>query len=625
MSGTGRQATSTERTPAAPLRAMADELARRGVHDVVICPGSRSTPLALALRLEPRLRCWVHLDERAAAFFALGAAKASGRPVAVLVTSGTAAVELAPAIVEARYGRVPLIALTADRPPELRDRGAPQAIDQDHLYGRFAKWYAELPVPEPGDLAEANVRATVARAVATSQAAPAGPVHLNLPYREPLVPVGDLGRSMEGEATVAGDGAGRGLTVTGQRALPAAELARLADQVAGARRGVIVCGPLDAPGFGEAVARLASATGYPVIADALANVRFGPHDRSHVIARADALLRVASFAEAQQPDLVLRFGGTPTSKALTGWLVAGAAAQVVVDDGGWDEPTLLPVTMVHAEPVELARALAARLGGGEAGSQPGPADGWLASWRAAEDAAADATTGWLASLDESFEGEVFARLGSTLPADASLPEGVILFAGNSMPVRDMEAFLGSGPAGIRCLGNRGANGIDGLVSTALGMAAVSRAPVVAVVGDISFLHDLNALVAAARLGVSATIVLVDNDGGGIFSFLPQADADEPGVGLPAHFEELFGTPHGTEFGPLVRALGAGHEVVASDAMAGAVAASLARPGVQVLEVRTERRRNVELHRALQAAVAAAVSQASPDPPAGPAGEDGRRP
>jgi 2-succinyl-5-enolpyruvyl-6-hydroxy-3-cyclohexene-1-carboxylate synthase len=194
-----------------------------------------------------------------------------------------------------------------------------------------------------------------------------------------------------------------------------------------------------------------------------------------------------------------------------------------------------------------------------------------------------------------------------------------------MPVRDMEAFLGSGPAGIRCLGNRGANGIDGLVSTALGMAAVSRAPVVAVVGDVSFLHDLNALVAASRLGVSATIVLVDNDGGGIFSFLPQADADEPGVGLPTHFEELFGAPHGTEFGPLVRALGAGHEVVASHAVAGAVAASLARPGVQVLEVRTERRRNVELHRALHAAVAAALSQPSTDPPAGRAGEDGRRP
>ena len=630
MSGTGRQATGLDRTPAAPLRAMADELARRGVRDVVICPGSRSTPLALALRLEPRLRCWVHLDERAGAFFALGAAKASGRPVVVLVTSGTAAVELAPAIAEARYGRVPLIALTADRPPELRDRGAPQAIDQDHLYGRFAKWYAELPVPEPGDLAEANVRGTVARAVATSQAAPAGPVHVNLPYREPLVPVGDLIGLVEGEATASGDGAGHGVTVAGQRVLPAAELARLAEQVAGARRGVIVCGPLDAPGFDEAVARLASATGFPVIADALANVRFGPHDRSHVIARADALLRVASFAEAQQPDLVLRFGGTPTSKAILGWLVAGAAAQVVVDDGGWDEPTLLPVTMLQAEPVELARALAARLTGGGAGSQadaghpasdakPPSPDGWLASWRAAESAAEEATRAWLESLDEPFEGQVFAGLG------AVLPDGVILFAGNSMPVRDMEAFLGSGPAGIRCLGNRGANGIDGLVSTALGMAAVSRAPVVAVVGDVSFLHDLNALVAAARLGVSATIVLVDNDGGGIFSFLPQADADEPGVGLPTHFEELFGTPHGTEFGPLVRALGAGHEVVASHAVAGAVAASLARPGVQVLEVRTERRRNVELHRALQAAVATAVSQASADPPAGRASQDGRRP
>ena len=179
-------------TPAGPLRALVDELVRSGIRDVVICPGSRSTPMALALRADARLRCWVHLDERAGAFFALGAARASRRPTAILVTSGTAAAELMPALVEAHEGRVPLLALTADRPVELRDRGAPQAIDQDHLYGRFAKWYAELPVPEEGTAAETHVRGIVRRAVALAALAPAGPVHLNLPYREPLVPSGDL-------------------------------------------------------------------------------------------------------------------------------------------------------------------------------------------------------------------------------------------------------------------------------------------------------------------------------------------------------------------------------------------------------------------------------------------------
>jgi 2-succinyl-5-enolpyruvyl-6-hydroxy-3-cyclohexene-1-carboxylate synthase len=639
--------------PAELLRAFVEELVRSGVRDVVICPGSRSTPLALALRSASQLRSWVHLDERAGAFFALGAAKASGRPTAILVTSGTAAVELTPAVVEARHGRVPLVALTADRPPELRDRGAPQAIDQDHLFGRFKKWYAELPVPEAGGMAEAHVRSTVGRAVAEAMAAPAGPVHLNLPYREPLVPAGDLrwseppgdpvprdgapgdGAPRDGAPGdgAPDDGAGHAVTLAGARTLPEAELAVLVRLVAGARRGVIVCGPLERPGFAEATTGLAEATGFPIIADALANVRFGPHDRGHVISRADAMLRASAFVEGHRPDLVLRFGATPTSRTLLEWITASAARQVVVDDGGWTEPTLLPVTMVQAEPVGLARALtsglvrggvAGAVGGGAAltgdgrQSSVGAAAEWLTSWRAAEVVVADTTEAWLDALDEPFEGQVFAGLGPVLP------DGAILFAGNSMPVRDMDAFLGSGPAAIRCLGNRGASGIDGLVSTALGVAAVAAGPVVAVVGDVSFIHDLNALVAATRLGLSMTLVLVDNDGGGIFSFLPQADADAPAVGLPEHFEELFGTPHGLRFGPLVRALGAGHQLVAPAGIAAAVArsvvgsvarsvvGSLARPGVQVLEVRTERTRNAELHRALLVTIVAALESHARD-------------
>ena len=609
------------RTPARPLRAIVDELVRSGVRDVVICPGSRSTPMALALRSEPRLHCWVHIDERAGAFFALGAAKASRRPTAILVTSGTAAAELAPALVEAHEGRVPLLALTADRPAELRDRGAPQAIDQDHLYGRFAKWYAELPVPDDGALAESHVRGIVRRAVATAATAPAGPVHLNLPYREPLVPSGDLGAldvAGGGPDTGAVDGGGA-RTLAGRRVLDDEALADLGRRIAGARRGVIVCGPMDVPGFGAAVAGLAAATDYPVIADALANVRFGPHDRSRIIARADALFRVAAFAEAHEPDLILRFGGTPTSKALLGWLAATRATQLVVDDGGWNEPTGRLVTMVQAEPARLAMDLAGHLERQGPASRPGGVDSWLASWQAAEAAAIEASAAWLAELTEPFEGQAFAELGTVLPDDA------LVLAGNSMPVRDMEAFLGTGPAAIRCLGNRGANGIDGLVSTALGAAAAAGQPVVAVVGDVSFLHDLNALVAATRLGLSVTVILINNDGGGIFSFLPQAASVDPGVGLPQHFEELFGTPHGLDFGPLVQALGARHQRIPTSEVAEAVRALLVQPGVRVLEVRTDRVRNVELHRSVQAAVAAAVTggvatQLGPESQHGPEGQ-----
>jgi 2-succinyl-5-enolpyruvyl-6-hydroxy-3-cyclohexene-1-carboxylate synthase len=580
-------------TPAGPLRAIADALVEGGVRDVVICPGSRSTPLALALRTDARLRCWVLIDERAGGFFALGMAAASRRPTAILVTSGTAAVELGPAVIEARYARIPLIALTADRPPDARDRGLPQTIDQDHLFGRFAKWYTALPVPEEGEAAAVLVRGLITRAVALACAAPAGPVQVNAPFREPLVPSGTLRSAPDGSSTA------RGGALSGDRRLSESDVASLAARLAGTSRGLIVCGPLDRPGFAEAVAALAAASGFPILADALSNVRFGARDRSAVIARADAIVRGSRFASDHRPDLVLRFGGTPTSRSLLEWMAAWDAEQIAVDDGGWTDPVGLPLTMVGADPVALAWALAAAVVRKAGSDDTGPG-AWLASWRAADDAAAAATRDWLERLGEPFEGEVFSVLGS------SLPSGALLLAGNSMPVRDMDAFVGSADHELRCLGNRGANGIDGLVSTALGMAAVAEGPVVAVVGDLSFLHDLNALLVARRHELSATIVVVNNDGGGIFSFLPQAATTRPDVGLPDHFEELFGTPHGIELGPIVRALGSDHEAVAPRQLAAAVTASIGRPGVQVLEVRTERARNVELHRDLLAVIADAV-------------------
>jgi 2-succinyl-5-enolpyruvyl-6-hydroxy-3-cyclohexene-1-carboxylate synthase len=507
-------------------------------------------------------------------------------------------VNFAPAVVEAHEGRVPLVVLTADRPPELRDRAAPQAIDQDHLYGRFAKWYVELPVPEERPGLEAHLRGVVGRAVATAVEAPAGPVHLNLPFREPLVPEGSLEPEGHADAPPYLD------VLAGARELSAAVAGRLADRLSRARRGLIVCGPLELPGFPDAIARLAAATGFPILADALSNVRLGPHDRSHVIARHDAMARSDVFRAGHVPDLVLRFGGTPTSKALVAMLQEHRAPQVVVDDGGWAEPTLLPATFVHADPVRLAAALAERLEGRRAhrGAERAAEAGWLEAWLAAERTADEAIRAWLATLDEPFEGAAFADLEGVLPG------GAILVAGNSMPVRDMDAHLATGPAAVRCLGNRGANGIDGVVSTALGAAAVSDGPVVLVVGDLSFIHDLNALVVARLHRLSATVVLVNNDGGGIFSFLPQASTTRPEVGLPEGFEELFGTPHGLEIGPLVTALGAEYRRLGRAGIAAHVAASLGRPGVRVLELRTDRTRNVALHRARAAAVSQALER-----------------
>jgi 2-succinyl-5-enolpyruvyl-6-hydroxy-3-cyclohexene-1-carboxylate synthase len=593
---------------ARPLRAFVDELARGGIREAVVCPGSRSTPLALALRAHPAIRVRVLLDERAAGFFALGLARVSRRPVALLATSGTAAVNFAPAVVEALADRVPLVVLTADRPPELRDRGAPQTIDQVRLYGTHAKWWAELPVFEDSPELVAHLRSVAGRAVATASAMPAGPVHLNVPFREPLIPEGELGAAGDdpAERTVVPGGGGPFTAVMqGRRAAAAADVAVLAQRLAATERGLIVAGPQDEPGVPAAIARLAAATGYPILADPLSQLRLGPHDRSHVVARADLLVRRGTWIDAHRPDLVVRFGAMPTSKAILQFLQTTRPAQLVVDSGdGWREAALLPSVFVHADAAVLAEALAEALTRAAAGSAVARPDHWADDWLAADRTASEALDGWLATLvarDEPFEPLPFVHLADLLP------DGGILWVGSSMPVRDLDTFLSSGPRAVRCLANRGANGIDGVVSSALGAAAADEGPVVLVVGDLSFLNDLNALVIARLHRLAATIVLLNNDGGGIFSFLPQARAQAPGVGLPEAYEELFGTPHGIDVGPIVAALGGEHRVIAPGQVRAALAASIGAPGIRVLELRSERARNVELHREAAAAVAHALA------------------
>jgi 2-succinyl-5-enolpyruvyl-6-hydroxy-3-cyclohexene-1-carboxylate synthase len=530
----------------------------------------------------------VHLDERAGAYFALGAAKGARRPAAILATSGTAVVNFAPAVAEARYGRVPLILLTADRPPELQGVGAPQTIDQVELYGRHAKWFGELPVPDDADETEAELRGTVGRALDVAKAAPAGPVQLNMPFREPLLPEGSLRTGpVEREAAAS----------EAEPALLAPDiLERLLPRVRAAARPLIVCGPLDRPGFAEAVTRLAAALRAPVVADVLANVRSGPHARTAVIRHHDALLRVTGFAAGHRPDLVLRFGDPPTSKALGLALEAWSAKQLLIDDGGgWNAPVGPRIERLESDPVRFAVAAAAAVRG-EASGDPA----WLDGWRTADDAAARSLAAWAAELDEPFEGGVAPAL------EAALPDGAVVLAASSMPVRDLDAFMPGSERPRRIVANRGANGIDGLIATALGLAAGQTERVVAVLGDLAFLHDLTSLVAAGRLGLDLTIVLVDNDGGGIFSFLPQAAADHPELGLPEHYEELFGTPHGLDLRAVTSALGATHRRVGGGDLARGLSACIGRPGVTVIELDTDRARNVELHQQAFAAVERAV-------------------
>ncbi|HYO44086.1 MAG TPA: thiamine pyrophosphate-dependent enzyme, partial [Candidatus Limnocylindrales bacterium] len=390
--------------------------------------------------------------------------------------------------------------------------------------------------------------------------------------------------------------------VRGRRILDEASLDALAVRLTRTRRGLILAGPGVDPALPAALAELARVTGFPILADPLSGLRTGSHDRSRVLVRGDQLVRPGPWLDTHVPDLVLRTGAMPTSKPMLELLARFRPELVILDgDAGWREAALVPATYVHADAAATSRSVAERLS--EAGRGTPADDAWTRDWLAAEHAADAAMTAWLARLDEPFEGAPWPVL-----ADA-LPDGGVLWASSSMPVRDLDAWLPSTDHAITVCANRGANGIDGVVSAALGSAAVADGPVALVVGDIAFLHDLNALVAARLHGLSATIVLVNNDGGGIFSFLPQAQAAAavPGSGLPEHYEELFGTPHGIDVGPIVTSVGGEHRLVAGAAELGAaIRDSVGRPGVRVLELRTERARNLALHRDLAATVRRAL-------------------
>ncbi len=587
------------------VAAIVDELVSGGVTDFVVCPGSRSTPLALAVARHPAARVWMQLDERSAGFFALGLARQRGRPAALVCTSGTAAANFLPAVAEADLARVPMVVLTADRPHELRDNGAPQTIDQVGLYGRRARWASDLPTPSDEPALLAYARAVAARAIAASSAAPAGPVHLNLPFREPLVPDrATLENLFQGATPGDGKGAPAVRAVSGPRRLDDGALAALAETLAGARRGLILCGPDCPPGLAPAVARLAAQLGYPILADPLSGVRCGPHDRRLVLAAYDAFLRDEGFVARHAPELVIRFGAMPTAKPVLLFLQRHPGArQVVVDEGGgWRDPTSLAAEHLACDPAWLCEALVERLTGA-AQAEPGlapapmPLTLWSRSWLTAERAARAAIAHALGGREALSEPGVFAELAELLPA------GATLFVGNSMPVRDCDTFFPASERRVRIAGNRGANGIDGLISTALGMAAGGARPLVLALGDISLYHDSNGLLAAKLHELDATVVLLNNDGGGIFSFLPQtSEADR--------FELLFGTPHGLEFRPLAELYGARYTLAESwAAFREAVSAGIAGRGLHLVEVRTERGQNVADHRRIWPMVSAALAQA----------------
>jgi 2-succinyl-5-enolpyruvyl-6-hydroxy-3-cyclohexene-1-carboxylate synthase len=590
------------------LGAFVDELARCGMRDACTSPGSRCTPLVLTLAREQRLRCHSHIDERCSGFFALGLAKASALPVAIACTSGTAVAELLPAVVEAYEGRVPLIVLSADRPPELREVGAGQTIDQLKIFGRFAKWFFEVGTHEPSSERVRWMRTLACRAYWTALEGRPGVVHLNFPLREPLVcdeapPAGGEGRP-DGRSFV---------SRPAQTFDSDAAAAMLLEPIGRSRRGVLVAGRHERnTALGAAAEHFCELVGWPLLADPMSGARRG----DAAVAHYDALLREPGFAHRHTPDFVLRVGDLPVSKPLRTWLASlNDTPQVALDpEGAWQDPASAVSDSLATEPAAMLGALARLLETASATQDQGPdqGDDWLASWRSADERAAEAILGTLAEGGLS-EPSVAAELGVLLPQEATL------FVASSMPVRDIETFWPARPDPPRVLCNRGANGIDGTVSSALGAAAASRAPVVLLIGDVALAYDISALLAVRRLELKLTIVLLNNEGGGIFDFLPVASTEmardtSPGAlddyeAAPDIYTRHIATPTGLDFATAAELYGLDHKSVANiGGFRAALERALALPGSTILEARTERARNVELHRRVWSTVSDALNQ-----------------
>ncbi|MDZ4764886.1 MAG: 2-succinyl-5-enolpyruvyl-6-hydroxy-3-cyclohexene-1-carboxylic-acid synthase [Chloroflexota bacterium] len=519
-----------------------DELARSGLRAVVIAPGSRSTPLAIAFAEHPDIRVYSIIDERSAAFFALGHALATDRPVAVVCSSGTATANFYPAIIEARYSGVPLLIMTGDRPPELRDSGANQTVDQVKMYGDHVLWSVDVALPEsdPSALAIRSLRTLACRAYATANGGatsdggggmPRGAVHLNFPFRKPLEPIpvptdktDDLawvGRTNNEPFTRIGGGA---VAPTDH------QIDALIQVLQDAQRGIIIVGSSVDLRLANELALFAGQAHFPVLADPLSQIRYNAHWRemeTACVGGYDTFLRGISAWD--KPDLILRFGAMPTSQSLIDYLnMNGDAYQITFSaDGIWKDPNHQIDEFIWANPAEIARIFSQVAAETTIGDEA-----WAEHFRAAESATWDIITRELAG--DFFDGVVVADTVDLLP------DGAALYIGNSLPVRHLDQFARPTPKHIRVFGNRGASGIDGMVSSALGAAAGLDAPLVLVTGDLGFYHDMNGLLAIKRNHVNAIIVVINNDGGGIFQRLPVAQFDPP-------YTELFRTPHGMTF------------------------------------------------------------------------------
>lgn len=552
-----------------------DELVCSGLTHVVISPGSRSTPLAILCTEHEQIKEWVVIDERSAAYFALGIAKQTKKPVALVCTSGTAAANYFPAIVEAHYARVPLIVLTADRPHELRGIGASQTIDQINLYGQFVKDFQEMALPESTPEMLKYVRNRATRAVRYAEQDVPGPVHINFPFREPLMPDITL-KNLWGEQ----NGRCYNYAYNGEKRLREPIIEDLYAKIAGNKRGVIVCGPQVNEKLAEKIIALSEQLQIPVLADPLSQLRAGNHSKNTIIATYDMILRFQSLREKLKPDFIIRFGAMPVSKNYLFYVEEHEdVLQIVVEDNeAIREPTNHPSEYVFANSRLLCEDLVIMAQEAETDQT------WLTTWQKLNETV-------IQELDTLTEGAITEGEAVQQVVDF-IPDEAVIFVGNSMPVRDLDTFFVPTDKQISVHANRGVSGIDGTVSTALGVAATTDKHVILLIGDLSFYHDLNSLLIAKHYNIKITVLLINNNGGGIFSFLPQAQDKK-------HFEALFGTPLDIEFEKTVTMYGGNYEMVSNkETLRMALQNANAIERISVIEVRTDREENVAWHREL---------------------------
>lgn len=545
---------------------LVDEWIRLGVKHAVVAPGSRSTPLAVQLAHRPEIAVHLFHDERSASFAALGVGEATGVPAVLLCTSGTAAAHFHGAVVEAHQANVPMIVCTADRPPELRDVGAPQTIDQTHLFGTAVRWFHDPGVAS--DDAAHTWRSLAARSYALTRGSRPGPVHLNLPFREPLLGVaGELPQNRSGGWLRVESAVG----VTDQ-------MVDMLRSSCDGRRGVVVAGR----GATPEVLAFAQRIGWPVFADARSGIRVC---EPNVVIAFDSILRHTQFADSHIPDVVLRVGEPPASKVTAQWIsrhdidiIQVVDAETVVDpDHRMHRTIVAPVGELFSKAAGVVSPVNAS---------------WAADWNAAETIAQSAISEW---CGQNWSEPTHAR---TL-TDALQPN-THLVVSSSMPIRDVEWF-GTVTPGVVVHSNRGTNGIDGVISTAIGVAVATHSPTVVFVGDVACLHDSNGLLGLMKRNLNVKVVVTNNDGGSIFSFLPQATQVSSET-----FELLYGTPHGVSFEHLAAMHGIPYSRVTDrESLIAAVQAS----GTQLIEVPFVRGENVAHHDAVNAAVAAALSKA----------------